>query len=56
MHAYEISRCTPAHVWSNALSIARTIMHVIAVILRTVTSKPPKVTEASYENSHLDSG
>lgn len=47
MHAYEISRCTPAHVWSNTLSIARTIMHVIAVILRTVTSKPPTVTKAS---------
>lgn len=47
MHAYEISWCTLAHVWSNTLSIARTIMHVIAVILRTVTSKPPKVTEAS---------
>ena len=42
---YKKSRSAFANIWSNALTIPRTVMYVITVKLRAVASSPSTMAE-----------
>ena len=48
---YNKSWCTLADIWSHTLPVARAVVYVITVKLRTVASSPASIAEACGANT-----